>query len=191
MLDTIYTIPPFTISLSYPVGFILNLSPSKANTKPFTPSSVKGLMIVEAAVLAFLGIWLTNEYMNNIYMQLYWNSLIGANATTYTMAIGLAIGLGGTVTAFTLWKNLRLARYKLEHISSPRLKGAMKHALSSLPTMDEESSPIPKHSTSHHSERIPSKQTPTPSLPTSQGPSTSTQTVPPTAPPPDIEDATP
>src|SRR5712664_1931458 len=62
LLDTIYTIPPFTIPLPYPVGFILNLSPSKPNTKPFTPSSVKGLMIIEAAVLAFLGIWLTNEY---------------------------------------------------------------------------------------------------------------------------------
>jgi len=95
-------------------------------------------MILEAAVLAFLGIWLGNEYMHNIYMQLAFNSLIGAHLTTYTMLIGLVIGLGGTVTAFTLWKNLREARYKLEHISSPHLRGSVKKALSALPTMDEE-----------------------------------------------------
>jgi hypothetical protein len=189
MLDTIYTIPPFTISLSYPVGFILNLSPSKSNVKPFTPSSVKGLMILEAAVLAFLGIWLTNEYMNNIYMQLYWNSLIGANATTYTMATGLAIGLGGTVTAFTLWKNLREARYKLEHITSPRLRGSVKQVLSMLPTMDEEYSPTPKHATVKHAQATFTSSTPPQN--TSQEQPHPIQTVPPTAPLPDNQDPTP
>src|SRR5438309_11853741 len=107
-------------------------------------------MLLEAAVLACLGIWLTNEYMNNIYMQLYWNSLISAHLTTYTMIIGLAIGLGGTVTAFTLGKNLREARYKLEHVTSPRLRGSVKQVLSMLPTMDEEYSPTLKHSTAKH-----------------------------------------
>jgi hypothetical protein len=108
-------------------------------------------MILEAAVLAFLAAWLTNEYMNNIYMQLYVNSLIGSHLTTYTMLIGLFIGLGGTVTAFTLWKNLRQARVKLEHVNSPHLRGSIRKALSVLPTMDEETALEPRHSTSERS----------------------------------------
>src|SRR5256712_10622640 len=109
-------------------------------------------MLLEAAVLAFLGIWLTNEYMNNIYMQLYWNSLNTAPPETYTMIIGLAIGLGGTVTAFALWKNLREARYKLEHVTSPRLRGSVKQVLSMLPSMDEDYSPTPKHAAIKHAQ---------------------------------------
>ena len=165
------------------------MSPSKTSVKPLTPSSVKGLMLLEAAVLAFLGIWLTNEYMNNIYMQLYWNSLISAHFTTYTMIIGLAIGLGGTVTAFTLWKNLREARYKLEHVTSPRLRGSVKQVLSMLPTMDEEYSPTPKHSTTKHAQATFTSSTPPQN--TSQEQPNPIQTIPPTAPLPDRQDPTP
>ena len=158
------------------------MSPSKASVKPFTPGSVKGLMILEAAVLAFLGGWLGNEYMHNIYMQLAFNSLIGAHLTTYTMLIGLAIGLGGTVTAFTLWKNLREAKYKLEHISSPRLRGSVKKALSALPTMDEETTIDPRHSPS---ERSPA---PTTHLAQAISPTQNQQTHPSTQPLPPVED---
>ena len=108
-------------------------------------------MIVQGLILAFLGAWLANEYMNNIYMQLYFNSVIGAHLITYTMLIGLVIGLGGTATAFTLWKNLRETRVKLEHISSPRLRGSVRKALSVLPTMDEETALEPRHSPSERS----------------------------------------
>jgi hypothetical protein len=145
------------------------LSPSKSSVKPLTPSSVKGLMILEALVLVFLGAWLANEYMNNIYMQLYFNSLIGAHLITYTMLIGLVIGLGGTVTAFTLWKNLREANYKLEHIPSPRVRGSVKKALSALPTMDEETTIEPRLSPTASKAHISQKTTsPLQNQPTTQ-----------------------
>src|SRR2546427_9740338 len=160
--------------------------PSRTSMKPFARSSIKALTLLEAAVLAFLGIWLTNEYMNNIYMQLYWNSLIGTHLTTYTIIIGLAIGLGGTVTAFTLWKNLREARYKLEHITSPRLRGSVKQVLSMLPTMDEEYSPTPKHAAIKHGQATFTSSTPPQN--TSREQPNPIQTVPPTAPLPDRQD---
>src|SRR3989442_6815285 len=124
--------------------------------------------------------------MNNIYMQLYFFFNDTATTEIYTMIIGLAIGLGGTVTAFTLWKNLREARYKLEHVTSPRLRGSVKQVLSMLPTMDEESSPTPKHSTVKHSQATFTSSTPPQN--TSQEEPNPIQTIPPTAPLPDRQD---
>src|SRR5438132_14153297 len=102
------------------------------------------------------------------------------------MIIGLASGLGGTVTAFTLWNNLREARYKLEHITSPRLRGSVKQVLSMLPTMDEEYSPTPKHATVKHAQAtFTSSNTP---QNTSQEQPNPIQTIQPTAPLPDSND---
>jgi hypothetical protein len=136
-------------------------------------------MILEALVLAFLAAWLTNEYMNNIYMQLYFNSVIGVHLTTYTMLIGVVIGLGGTVTAFTLWKNLRETRVKLENISSPRLRGSVRKILSALPTIDEETSLEPRHSRSERSSTTIIHTSQTSAPPQNQPADSSTQPLPP------------
>jgi uncharacterized membrane protein YgaE (UPF0421/DUF939 family) len=137
-------------------------------------------MILEALVLAFLAAWLINEYMNNIYMQLYFNSVIGVHLTTYTMLIGVVIGLGGTVTAFTLWKNLRETRVKLENISSPRLRGSVRKILSALPTIDEETSLEPRHSRRERSSTTIIRTSQTSAPPTQDQPTdSSTQPLPP------------
>jgi len=115
------------------------LSPSKAPVKPVTPESVKGLMVIEAVVLGFLSFWMVDEYMHNVYLQQYANGAILGHLTTYTIVIGVAIGLASTFAIFTLWRNLKETRNKLERVTPPpRLKAPVRHVLSSLPTMDED-----------------------------------------------------
>ena len=115
-----------------------SLSPSKSTIKPITPESVKGLMMVEALTAGILGAWLYNDYQYNLNMQAYAKQVFGTNFITYTMIIGIAVGLAGTIVAFTLWNNLRDARTRLEHLSTPKLRSSVRHALSVLPTIDEE-----------------------------------------------------
>ncbi len=124
------------------------MPPSKASSKSVTPSSVKGLIVIEGMILGFLSFWMVNEYMNNLILQASVRDALGPNLTTYTMIVGLAIGLGGTLAAFSLWRNLKQTNYKLERASSPRLKGPVRHALSRLPTIDEETPLDPSQTTS-------------------------------------------
>lgn len=108
--------------------------------KPVTPESVKGLMIIEAVVLGFLSFWMVDEYMHNVYLQEYANGAILAHLTTYTIVIGVGIGLASTLVIFTLWRNLKETRYKLEKATPPpsKLKAPVRHALAALPDMDED-----------------------------------------------------
>ena len=118
------------------------MSPSKASIKPETPTSVKWLMIIEAMLLFSLGGWMASEYQNNILLHMYVNAAIEAHFTTYIMIIGISVGLTGTFTAYTFWKNLRVAREKLEHASTPRNRRSVNKALADLPNIDEDSSTL-------------------------------------------------
>ena len=97
-------------------------------------------MIIEAIVLGFLSFWMVDEYMHNVYLQEYANGAILAHLTTYTIVIGVGIDLASTLVIFTLWRNLKETRYKLEKATPPpsKLKAPVRHALAALPDMDED-----------------------------------------------------
>ena len=105
--------------------------------KPVTPSSVKILMVVEAAVVAFLAYWIFSEYVFNAYFHDYVDQLLGTRGTTFTAAIGLGIGLAGSAIAATLYRNLQHTRSRLETIATPKIRGAVEKILSSLPAVEE------------------------------------------------------
>ncbi len=105
--------------------------------KPVTPSSVKILMVVEAAVVAFLAYWILSEYAFNAYFHDYVDQLLGTRGTTFTAAIGLGIGLAGSAIAATLYRNLQHAKSRLETIATPKIRGAVEKILSSLPAVEE------------------------------------------------------
>ncbi len=84
-------------------------------------------MIIEAIVIAFFSFWLANEYVYNVYFRIYVNSVNSVfieHFTTYTIALGLGIGLAGTAAAATLYKKLREARLKLEFVA-PKIRGSL------------------------------------------------------------------
>ncbi len=83
------------------------LSPARSPVKPVTPSSVKILMVVEAAVVAFLAYWILSEYAFNAYFHDYVDQLLGTRGTTFTAAIGLGIGLAGSAIAATVEESQR------------------------------------------------------------------------------------
>ncbi len=105
--------------------------------KPVTPSSVKILMVLEAAVVAFLAYWIFSEYVFNAYFHDYVDQLLGTHGTTFTAAIGLGIGLAGSAIAATLYRNLQHAKSRLETIATPKIRGAIEKILASLPTVEE------------------------------------------------------
>ena len=113
------------------------MSPARSPVKPVTPSSVKILMVVEAAVVAFLAYWILSEYAFNAYFHDYVDQLLGTRGTTFTAAIGLGIGLAGSAIAATLYRNLQHAKSRLETIATPKIRGAVEKILSSLPTVEE------------------------------------------------------
>ena len=113
------------------------LSPARSPVKPVTPSSVKILMLIEAAVVAFLAYWIFSEYVFNAYFHDYVDQLLGTRGTTFTAAIGLGIGLAGSAIAVTLYRNLQHARSRLETIAAPKIRGAVEKILSSLPAVEE------------------------------------------------------
>ena len=95
-------------------------------------------MIIEAIVIAFFSFWLANEYVYNVYFRIYVNSVNSVfieHFTTYTIALGLGIGLAGTAAAATLYKKLREARLKLEFVA-PKIRGSLEQMLASLPSME-------------------------------------------------------
>jgi hypothetical protein len=113
------------------------LSPARSPIKPVTPGSVKILMLVEAGVIGFLAFWIVNEYVFNAYFHDYVDQLLGAHGTTFTAAFGLGIGLAGSAIAATLYRNLQRAKYRLETIAAPKIRGAVEKILSTLPTVEE------------------------------------------------------
>lgn len=112
------------------------MSPAKTQPKPITPGSVKMLMLVEAGIIGFLTYWVLSEYSYNAYFRVYANDAIVSHITTYSAVLGLGIGLAGSATAAILYTNLQRAKRRLETIAGPRIRGAVKKAVPSLPTGD-------------------------------------------------------
>jgi hypothetical protein len=92
-------------------------------------------MVIEAIVIAFFAFWLANEYFYNVYFRIYVNGAFVQNLTTYTIALGLGIGLAGTAAAAALYKNLREAKVKLESVA-PRIRGSVEKILGSVSSME-------------------------------------------------------
>ena len=118
------------------------MSPSRTVQRSVTPDSVKALMIIEAIVIAFFSFWLANEYSYNVYFQIYVNSVFVEHFTTYTIALGLGIGLAGTAAAATLYKNLRDAKVKLESVA-PKIRGSVEKLLASVTSMEPQAAVPP------------------------------------------------
>jgi hypothetical protein len=123
------------------------MSPTKTVLRSVTPDSVKALMIIEAIVIAFFSFWLANEYVYNVYFRISVNSVFIEHFTTYTIALGLGIGLAGTAVAATLYKNLRAAKVRLESVA-PKIRGSVEKMLASIPTIEQQAiapanSPVP------------------------------------------------
>ena len=118
------------------------MSPSRTVQRSVTPDSVKALMIIEAIVIAFFSFWLANEYTYNVYFQIYVNSVFVEHFTTYTIALGLGIGLAGTAAAATLYKNLREAKVKLESVA-PKIRGSVEKMLASVSSMEPQAATPP------------------------------------------------
>lgn len=114
---------------------------SKLILKSVTPDSVKALMVIEAIVIAFFSFWLANEYVYNVYFRISVDSVFVQHLTSYTIAIGLGIGLTGTAVAAALYKTMREAKVKLESVA-PRIRGSVEKLLTSVPTMDAKSPSI-------------------------------------------------
>src|SRR5438093_11068047 len=111
------------------------MSPSRTVQRSVTPDSVKALMMIEAIVIAFFSFWLANEYVYNVYFRIYVNNVFIERFTTYTIALGLGIGLAGTAAAATLYKKLREAKLKLEFVA-PKIRGSLEQMLASFPSME-------------------------------------------------------
>jgi hypothetical protein len=94
-------------------------------------------MVVEAGIIGFLSYWIVSEYVFNAYFHDYVVQLLGTHVTTLTAALGLGIGLAGSAIAATLYRNLQHAKYRLETIAAPKIRGAVEKILSSLPTIEE------------------------------------------------------
>jgi hypothetical protein len=116
---------------------------SKTILKSVTPDSVKALMIIEAIVIAFFTFWLANEYVYNVYFRIYVDGAFVQNLTSYTIAIGLGIGLAGTAVAAALFKTMREAKVKLESVA-PKIRGSVEKLLTSAPTIDAKGPPASK-----------------------------------------------
>jgi hypothetical protein len=113
------------------------MSPTKTVLKSVTPDSVKALMIIEAIVIAFFSFWLANEYVYNVYFRINVNSIFIEHFTTYTIALGLGIGLAGTAVAATLYKNLREAKVRLESVA-PKIRGSVEKILAGIPVVEQQ-----------------------------------------------------
>jgi hypothetical protein len=116
-------------------GLAPKMSPSRTVQRSVTPDSVKAMMVIEAIVVAFLSFWLANEYFYNVYFRIYVNSVFVEHFPTYTIALGLGIGLAGTAAAATLYKNLREAKVKLESVA-PKIRGSVGKMLASVPSVE-------------------------------------------------------
>jgi hypothetical protein len=135
------------------------MSPSRTVQKSVTPDSVKALMIIEAIVIAFFSFWLANEYVYNVFFRIYVNSIFVEHFTTYTIALGLGIGLAGTAAAATLYKNLRDAKLKLESVA-PKIRGSVEKMLASVPKLEAQTA-VPSTNSVPVSQPVPTTDTTT------------------------------
>lgn len=119
---------------------------SKTVLEAVTPDSVKALIVIEAIVIAFFSFWLTNEYVYNVYFRIYIDSVFVQHLTSYTIAIGLGIGLAGTAVAAALYKTMREAKVKLESVA-PKIRGSVEKLLTSVPTMNAKGPAVPANPT--------------------------------------------
>ncbi len=106
--------------------------------KAVTPGSVRVLMLVEAGVIGFLSYWVASEYTYSAYFHMYADQILVSHITTYSAVLG--IGLAGSVAAAMLYKNMRLAKRRLEIGAGPKIRGAVEKVLASLPSADAHSS---------------------------------------------------
>jgi hypothetical protein len=113
---------------------------NKTILKSVTPDSVKALMVIEAIMIGFFSFWLANEYVYNVYFRIYIDSVFVQHLTSYTIAIGLGIGLAGTAVAAALYKTMRETKVKLESVA-PKIRGSVEKLLTSVPTIDAKGSP--------------------------------------------------
>ena len=150
-------------------GAITQMSPAKNSQKSVTPESVKALMILEAGIAGFLAYWLYSEYQFNIYFRQYIDSTLLQHFTTYTMILGIGIGLAGSAVAATLYRNLQHAKTRLETVGMPKIKGTVEKIVASIPTIDEKMSfkrnDIESVSTESRSFQLPAKTTTTQIVP--------------------------
>ena len=121
------------------------MTPSKTVLNAVTPDSVKALMVIEAVVIAFFSFWLANEYVYNVYFRIYIDSVFVQHLTSYTIAIGLGIGLAGTAVAATLYKTMREAKVKLESVA-PKIRGSVEKLFTSVQTIDAKGPSAPPSS---------------------------------------------
>src|SRR5438876_12193407 len=126
------------------------MSHSRTVQRSVTPDSVKALMIIEAIVIAFFSFWLANEYVYNVYFRIYVSSVFIEHFTTYTIALGLGIGLASTAAAATLYKKLREAKLKLEFVA-PKIRGSLEQMLASLPYIEPQAAYIRISDATDHS----------------------------------------
>jgi len=92
-------------------------------------------MVIEAIGIAFLSLWIANEYVYNVYFRIYVDNVFFAHLTTYTVALGLGIGLAGTAVAATFYKTLRESKTKLRSLA-PTISGSMARSLASVPATE-------------------------------------------------------
>ena len=131
-------------------------------------------MIIEAIAIAFFSFWLANEYVYNVYFRVYVNSAFVDHFTTYTIALGLGIGLAGTAAATALYKNLREAKVKLGSVT-PRIRGSIEKMLAGVPALEGKSA-------------IPSISLVPVSQPAHESPGTTLIPIPSASPPPPSEE---
>jgi hypothetical protein len=95
-------------------------------------------MLVEAGIICFLSYWIANEYVYNSLFRAYANEVTFA----YSQAFGLALGLVGSVVTIFLFRNLRIARHKLETVAAPKILGAVDKIVSNIQNPGGSSPPI-------------------------------------------------
>lgn len=84
------------------------------------PGFAKILILVQTVIIVFMGFWIYEEYLNNVYLQGYVNGFFQGDALTAIILI--SIGSFATV-AIALYARLRRTRKLLEAIISKETVG--------------------------------------------------------------------
>jgi hypothetical protein len=113
------------------------MSPAKQVLKAVTPESVKVFMLVEAGIIGFLSYWIANEYVYNAYFHTYLDEAVLAHFATYTAALGVVIGVAGSLVAATFYRSFSRTRDMIDTRAVPKIRSAMDRILSGLPSLDE------------------------------------------------------
>lgn len=116
------------------------MTSAKSAQRAMTPASVKGLMIIEAVAIVFLGYWLYSEYFYNAYFQDYFDVAVLQNLGTYAIISGLSLGLTASFATVALWRSLHRTRMRLVTLPSPKVKGSVERLHSTIRSHGE---PLP------------------------------------------------